>query len=300
MLTTPANIQALLTSFNGDFQAAYNAAPTFWSQIAMRVASNSSSSTYGWLKQYPGMREWLGPRVVHSLEAHSYTLPNRKWELSIGIPEDDIADDNLGYLGNIAAGHAQAAAEHPDEEFVSLLETAHTSAVTCFDGQPFFDTDHPIDPNDEESDTYSNYFTSKALTQENFLELRATMAGYKGEEGRIVGRRPNLLVVPPALEGAAIEIVTNERNADGSTNTTKGMADYLVVDQLTNEDAWYLLSTNRPIKPFIFQVRRDLRIVNKTSTTDENVLIDGEVRFYADARYSFGVSLPFLAIKAVG
>lgn len=298
MLLTHANIEALLTSFSGDFRAAYEAAPTFWSQIAMRVPSNSKRNDYGWMAQLPTMREWVGPRVVKSLAAHSYTLPNKKWELTLGIPSDDLEDDNLGVFSTLSADYGQAAAEHVDEEFAKLLEAAHTSAVLCFDGQNFFDTDHPVSPADEDSATYSNYRTGKALSQENFLELRAAMAGFKGDEGRIVGRRPDLLVVPPALEGTAIEILENERNSDGSTNTTRGMAKILVIDQLTDENAWYLLSTKRAIKPFIFQVRRDISLVSKNGKLDENIIVDGEARFYADARYSFGVSLPFLAIKA--
>lgn len=76
-------------------------------------------------------------------------------------------------------------------------------------------------------------FGSKAdLTAENYELARAAMHGMKGDFGRPLGVRPTLLVVPPALEGAAMEILNAERNAAGATNVWRGTAKLEVVPWL--------------------------------------------------------------------
>jgi hypothetical protein len=40
-------------------------------------------------------------------------------------------------------------------------------------------------------------------------------------------------------------------------------------------------------------------MVTKRAASDEVVLVENQLRLYADARYNAGVSLPFLAAKAV-
>lgn len=44
-------------------------------------------------------------------------------------------------------------------------------------------------------------FGSRApLTAANYAAARASMSSIKGDQGRVLGIRPNVLVVPPALE----------------------------------------------------------------------------------------------------
>jgi len=62
----------------------------------MKVASASRDETYGWLGQFPQLREWIGARHVHSLKAHSFTITNRKFESTVSVKRDDISDDKLG------------------------------------------------------------------------------------------------------------------------------------------------------------------------------------------------------------
>ena len=54
----------------------------------------------------------------------------------------------------------------------------------------------------------------------------------KGDNGVPMNLTPDLLVVSPALEGQAMEILNSERNAAGATNVWKGTAKPLVVSWL--------------------------------------------------------------------
>jgi phage major head subunit gpT-like protein len=50
----------------------------------------------------------------------------------------------------------------------------------------------------------------------------------KGDHARPLGIRPTHLVVPPSLEGQALEILNAERDAAGATNVYKGTAQLIV------------------------------------------------------------------------
>ena len=294
MLITPANLSALNTTFVGDWRKGYQAAidTAWWAKIAMKVNSTTSQNDYGWVGDIPKVREWIGERIVRDLSAHSYTIKNRKFELTLGIPQDKIEDDELGIYSTIAQGHGQAFGYHPNELILEVLE----GNPECFDGQPFFDTDHPVDPHDASKGVYTNLYTSQALNQANFLETYGAMGALVSEDGKPLGVRGMLLVVPTALHATAKTIV-EAQIVGGDSNITFGMAQILVIPELTSATTWYLMDTSRLIKPFIFQERKAPTIVAKDQDADEDVLKYGEHRLYGTSRGNAGVSLPFLASK---
>ncbi|EAO2429001.1 head protein [Salmonella enterica] len=144
MIITPASITALMTSFRKDFQGGLTAAPSQYQQIAMTVPSSSKSNTYGWLGQFPSLREWVGKRVIKQMQAHGYVINNKTYEGTVGIPRDDFEDDNLGVYGPIFAEMGRAAGVQPDELIFSLLKDGFSQP--CYDGQNFFDAEHPVYP----------------------------------------------------------------------------------------------------------------------------------------------------------
>ena len=72
----------------------------------------------------------------------------------------------------------------------------------------------------------------QALNAANYGAARAALSSMKGDYGRPLGIMPKLLVVPPALESAALKIINNELSAGGETNEWKGTAEVLVVPWL--------------------------------------------------------------------
>lgn len=178
--------------------------------------------------------------------------------------------------------------EQPDELVFALLAAGFTTE--CYDGQYFFDTDHPVlnqageqvsvsnmqagaspawylldtsravkplifqerekpefqscdGPGDHNVFSRDEYlygirarhnvgfgfwqlaFASKAeLTPENYAAAREAMQTMRGDEGRLLGLRPNTLVVPPSLESKARKIVSSALTAEGGTNEWAGTA----------------------------------------------------------------------------
>ncbi|MGE8350140.1 MAG: Mu-like prophage major head subunit gpT family protein [Pseudomonas protegens] len=151
MIITPGALTALFTAFKAEFQNAQAATPTDWQRVATVVPSSSTSNTYGWLGQFPTFREWIGDRVLKNMAAHSYSITNKKFESSVAVPRDAIEDDEVGVYKPLFAEMGRASAAHPDELVFALLKAGLTT--TCYDGQYFFDIDHPVFPSTDGTGT---------------------------------------------------------------------------------------------------------------------------------------------------
>lgn len=146
-LITAALLAAMRTEVRRQFADAYAAMQpqTMWNTVAMLVPSSTASNTYDWLGDFPALREWIGDRVIKDMKENAYQIPNKLFEGTVGIPRTAIEDDNLGTLASRIRNMAQAAARHPDIMVADLIKNGH--AATCYDGQFFFDTDHPVAEN---------------------------------------------------------------------------------------------------------------------------------------------------------
>lgn len=146
---TAAILQALNTGVKKNFQDGYKQmnAASFWQQVATLVPSTTASNTYGWLGDFPKMREWVGDRVVKDIKESGYAITNKLYEATLGIQRPQIEDDQFGHYSPIAMSMGQEAAQHPDRLLQALITGA--GAALCYDGQYFFDTDHPVAANED-------------------------------------------------------------------------------------------------------------------------------------------------------
>lgn len=138
---TATNLKLLYTGISTVFNETFANTKTYYPTIAMTVQSTTAANQYPKMDDLPGIREWLGDRVVHSLSAQTYTISNRKFESTIALSRDQVEDDQIGFFKNIVAQFAQNAARFPDELVFPLFKNGDKNR--CYDGQYFFDEDHP-------------------------------------------------------------------------------------------------------------------------------------------------------------
>lgn len=144
MLVNRAALKAVEKGINAAFSGAFNSKPDAdYTKIATIVPSSHADEDYGWLGQFPSLEEWAGERVIKALKAGTYRLKNKKFTGTIKVERDHISDDKLGQYQLIAQEMGLTAAEFPDElVFAQALAGGFTGL--CFDGQPFFDDEHPV------------------------------------------------------------------------------------------------------------------------------------------------------------
>ena len=176
-MITPALLQSLFTGFKKNFEDAKSEAPTQYTKIATVIKSTTKSNTYGWLGKFPSLRKWVGDRVINSMAAHGYAITNEDYESTVGVDRNDIEDDQLGIYAPLFAEMGRAAGVHPDEQVFAVLAAGFTTA--CYDGQYFFDTDHPVYPNVDGTGTpvsVANLVVDGAYTGEPWYVLDTSRA----------------------------------------------------------------------------------------------------------------------------
>ncbi|TIW26163.1 MAG: hypothetical protein E5V63_14805 [Mesorhizobium sp.] len=296
MKINSANLDALRVGFKTTFQAGIGLAATQQARVAMKVTSTSKSERYGWLANIPGIREWIGDRLIQNLSEYDYEIKNRPFESTIGVDRDDIEDDNLGTYGPLFQMMGDNVATFPDTLVWPFLKAGF--ATSCYDGQYFFDTDHPVIQADgstasvantdggagtpwfllctkrpikpviyqerkpfefvsKDQSTDDNVFNQKkflygvdgrsnvgfglwqlawgskqTLDADHYATARAAMASFKADNGLPLGLVPDLLVVPPSLEGAGKKILASQLVNGGESNPWAGTAELLMVPWL--------------------------------------------------------------------
>lgn len=141
-IITPALITELQRTWRKDFQAGQASAQSQYKKIATVVPSSSNANVYGWLGKFPTLREWVGARVIESMKAEGYLIPNKLYEGTVGVPRTDIEDDQLGIYASMFQEMGRAAEEHPDLHVFQALAEGFDNP--CYDGQNFFDIEHPV------------------------------------------------------------------------------------------------------------------------------------------------------------
>lgn len=209
---TPALLEAAQRGFKTSFQKGFAGYTALYSQLATIIPSTAAVEDYGWIGTLPKMREWIGARHVHGLMSHGYSIRNKKFELTVSVSRDDIEDDKLGLYGPRMEMLGQSAASHPDEIVFGAINAANST--NCYDGQYFFDTDHPV-----------------------------------------------------------------------GKSTTTSVSNW----QAGSGELWILADLSRPLKPFIFQNRRDYAFTNKEDgKQSDHVFLRDEYVYGCDARVSAG------------
>ncbi|WP_176210967.1 Mu-like prophage major head subunit gpT family protein, partial [Salmonella enterica] len=142
-------LHALTTCLSAAYTRGLSGVTPQWQRIASEVPSSTASNTYGWLKDLPGIKEWVGDRQLATLDGYGYTLANKTWESSIRVKREHIEDDQIGQYSINAERFGSLIAQFPDKLCYALL--CNGFKTKCFDGQNFFDADHPLG-----GGTYSN------------------------------------------------------------------------------------------------------------------------------------------------
>ena len=296
MIINNSTLHAAFVGFKTAFNQGYAEAKMYADDIAMSVPSSAREETYAWLGQTPGLREWIGPRHVGGLASYSFTIKNRTFESTVAVPREDFQDDRYGLFGRYFSEMGYNTRRHKEQLIFGLLKDGFTG--TGYDGQSFFDTDHPIVLNEAETLTVSNTqagsdpawflldtsrvvrpiiwqerepytFTSltresdhnvfferqylygvharvncgyglwqlafgskAALNEANYALARAAMMNLRADGGRLLGVMPTTLVVPPALEAAALHLLNTETKDGGGSNPWKGTAKLIVTPEV--------------------------------------------------------------------
>lgn len=299
--------QDLTTVFNDAFKAAMDAVT--WPQYTMELPSRTATETHGWLNQIPGIREWIGPRVVNNVESKSLSVTNRKFEGTIGIARVDIEDDKLDLYRNIRVpGLAGEAAIHPEEILLGALLKGTSSLWV--DDVEFF----KASAGRKYGENAINNYTTDALSATTFNAAYTAMTSYLGHSNKPLMTMPFALLHGPALRTKAFEVCRDDfyaRTADASTivqgrNPNAGkvipiecpfLVDGIVLDGTSYDAAnyWFLFGQRGGIRGLVYQKRLPYEVQNaRTDVNGDFVFENDEFQFGVRGRGAAFLSMPHL------
>ena len=165
----------------------------------------------------------------------SFTLVN--YRSSIEVTRTLVETDQKGKIRFMMSGLMDSVRRKVEYMLSNVVIDGPSTAGA--DGSYLFADDHYYA--DAAHGTWSNSETSALLTSAAVSTMRTNMRKRKNEKGMVSPIKLKRLVVPPALQRKADQIVGSSKVPEDSLNAEQALPDLSVVtwDYLTSDDAWY-------------------------------------------------------------
>lgn len=191
---------------------------------------------------------------VTTKQGASKTLSINKYGLGISISEEAIADGKFDELADLIKKLARSAQESREIAFVNLINNGFSTELTP-DGVSAFNSAHTM----PSGGTYSNVLPVASDLSESSLQTARYLfsTAFIGDTGIIYKMRPSKLLVHPANEAYAEELVGSSGKPDSNDNNLNSLLRHRIEvvssPHLTSEDAWMLLGDTSDIGAVIVE-----------------------------------------------
>jgi phage major head subunit gpT-like protein len=248
------------------------------------------------------MREWGQGRLARGLRNESYSLENLKYESTLEVDRDELADDQTGQIRVRVAELAERAASHKDYLIAQLLMSGHQAGFHSYDGVPFFSSNHVSGASGAQSNEVQSGASTPATPQahefrQGMILAISKMLGLKDDQGEPMSFTADGLVaiVPPGMYFGALEAMSASL-LNNTSNVLEGIARVIAFPWLAG-DVWYLLKTNASIRPFIFQDREPIEFTALGDDSEESFRRE-KLLFGVRARYRIAYGYWQYAVRA--
>lgn len=185
------------------------------------------------------------------------TVTPLDWDITVGISYNAVKDDQTGALERkVRAAGANFQRHIAMQAFKALNDgDATTNFGACYDGLSFFNNAH-VDKGAEYTTAQDNLY-GLPLSLDNFETVRVAAMTLRDDQGEFINYNYNLLIVPPALERTAANIVRNPQaydTANREINPYSGQTNLIVHPNL-DSTSWILVASGQPTKPIIIAIR---------------------------------------------
>lgn len=324
----PSNLDILFRDARVVWEDTVGYTPNWYQNISTTMTSGTRAEEYDWLDRVPQLEQWVGPKTISAIQAHTRRLLNVVYQQTIEISKWDIQDDRFQLFYKGVEMQAAAAKKWPDTVMANFIRFAASSNIVNSDGsqtsnlgfdqQPLYSTAHPTLGGAAGAvysvtgaSTQSNLYLNTALTWDNYVKVRTNMMSYLGADGLPLDVVPDVLMVPPALEGigklileadyvpSTTSTTTGTAGQSPMQNTYKNSSKLFVNSQLADKpNNWWLLDTRFSVKPFVWQLRQAPQLIPMVNPSDWNVFTLAKFLWSVEARGAACESLWWLSAAA--
>ncbi len=248
------------------------------------------------LAQIGGMREWIGDRQIKNLSEKTLTIIEKAFEETFGIKVRDLETGVWKQRSSIIAALAKGGIQLWDTLFI---EAICNPGKWSGDGANFYATDRRYGTNGG----LINNTTSSALSMTTFGAAYTAMQLYTGDNGKSLKVLPTHIIVGPANEDVAKQIMESEKIRDADNvevnNPHRGKVKIVKSLDLVGAYAnyWFLAAAGGAIKPVAMQKSKKAELVILDGPNDEMVFSSGQALFGTSAYGNAAAALPHLLYR---
>lgn len=294
MIINGASLESLRVGFQGIFQDAFEQVQPEWEPFVQRMQTTNDTESFNWLDGMPSVHQWVDDAQFETFAAQAWEIGWRKWQSGIQVAREDIVDDKLGNVRPRIGDLGDIVRRHPGQLLYQRIKAGDTSV--CFDGEYFFDTDHP--------GSQANKMTG-ALTSANLNAMMDLFSLRRDRNGNLLNTRMTHLAVPPALRNTARALLEPLTLANGATNLDRAEVQLIVLPELQNGAdgsavKWYGFDLSRRLKPFVYLEREGVQFDAQDNVANDNVFLRQIYRYNAWYRGDVNYLMWQLAAMSTG
>jgi len=204
------------------------------------------------------------------------------YALGFRVTEEMYEDDQFRIMKRMPKMLSISAKETVETVAWSLINNGFSSSYLFGDGKPLFATDHPLASGVVEQNTLATPADLSATSLKQAIQDFEDTSDLRGLPLRL---RPDILMVPPALEWTAKELLHSTYSPDSQTglndqriNPLKDRGIQLFVNPyITDPDSWYLLDTTHHQLYFFW--RKPITFISDTDFNTGDGLFKATMRF---------------------
>ena len=244
-----------------------------WSEFGTAINPNLTGDAVG-DAEMPSVNYVTIPAGLERVYVH------KEFAQGFQVERKMVDDEQYGVINKMPKDLARAGRYKVEMDAASVLNKGFEG--TGYDQKPLFAKDHPLLKGG--GATCSNLIEGE-LNVENLKKAIIAMRNFKDEAGKKVVYKADTLIVPPALEFKAIELLNSINQADSelnNVNSLKGKLKIVVLDFLESDTAWFVMDSSRHELNFFWRVRPEFK-----QAEDFDTLV---AKYRGYMRYSYGYS----------
>lgn len=189
------------------------------------------------------------------------TYTHKAFTKGFMIERELYDDEQYRQINKFPAAMARSGRAYVEKSAASFVSGAFTTA--CYDGKFLLANDHPL----LDSASVGDNLITGALSDANLKIAMQCMSETVDEAGNLIMMKPTKLIVPPALEYTAKELVNSVQKAgtaNNDINTIKGALEVVVWDFIGaaaggSDTAWYLLDGSRHELNYFWRIKPEFK-----------------------------------------
>lgn len=189
------------------------------------------------------------------------TYTHRAFTKGFMIERELYDDEQYRQINKFPAAMARSGRAYVEKEAASFVIGAFNTA--CYDGQFLLANNHPL----LDSASVGDNLVTGPLSDSNLKIAMQCMSETVDEAGNLIMMKPTKLIVPPALEYTAKELVNSVQKAgtaNNDINTIKGALEVVVWDFIGDaaggsDTAWYLLDGSRHELNYFWRIKPEFK-----------------------------------------